>query len=165
VVSTMPRIFSYYSLFHSHLSYCPSIASCTSNTNIEKISRAQKKIIRAISNSPYNSHTQDLFINLGILPCNKLILHSKLLFMHSYHHKYAPPAFSNTWTLNSVRVPDMNLRNSDEYTVPRPNLTFFTRIPLYTFPKAWNEAGPNKSHRNPILYKSLLKDELLNMIQ
>jgi hypothetical protein len=33
----------YYSLFHSHLSYCPLIASCTSKTNVEKIFKAQKK--------------------------------------------------------------------------------------------------------------------------
>jgi Reverse transcriptase (RNA-dependent DNA polymerase) len=155
----------YYSLFHSHLSYCPSIASCTSNANIEKIARAQKKIIRSITNSPYNSHTDTLFTNLKILPYTKLILQSKLLFMHSYHYNYAPPAFTNTWTLNANRVPELNLRNSEDYTLPRPNLTFFTRFPLYTFPKAWNEAGPNKSHRNPILYKNLLKDELLGIIQ
>jgi hypothetical protein len=34
----------YYSLVHSHLNYCPSIYSCTSKTNIEKILKLKKKI-------------------------------------------------------------------------------------------------------------------------
>jgi Reverse transcriptase (RNA-dependent DNA polymerase) len=152
----------YYSLFHSHLSYCTTIASCTSKTNVEKIFKAQKKVIRAITNSPYNAHTEPLFTSLGILPYTKLITQSQLHFMHSYHYKYSPPTFTNTWTLNSERVPEMNLRNADDYFIPRPHLASFTRFPLYSFPKAWNEAGPAKFHANRALFRSQLKIELLN---
>jgi hypothetical protein len=33
----------YYALFHSHLLYCPTVIACTSNANIEKIVKMQKK--------------------------------------------------------------------------------------------------------------------------
>jgi hypothetical protein len=41
----------YYSLIHSHLSYCTSILSCTSNSNIQSIYKIQKKAIRIITKS------------------------------------------------------------------------------------------------------------------
>jgi hypothetical protein len=58
----------YYSLFHSHLSYCPIIASSTCKTNINKIFLAQKRVIRIITHSKCNDHTDPLFTELGILP-------------------------------------------------------------------------------------------------
>jgi hypothetical protein len=33
----------YFALFHSHLLYCPTVISCTSNTNLDKIVKMQKK--------------------------------------------------------------------------------------------------------------------------
>jgi Reverse transcriptase (RNA-dependent DNA polymerase) len=153
----------YYSLFHSHLTYCTTIASCTSKANVEKIIKAQKKIIRIITHSSYNAHTEPLFTELGILPYTKLITQSQLHFMHSYHYKYSPPTFTGTWTLNSERVRDMSLRNADDYSIPRPHSSSFTRFPLYSFPKAWNEAGPSKFHPNRALFRNQLKAELLGV--
>ncbi len=40
----------YFALFHSHLSYCPTITGCASTSNITKITLLQKKSIRIISN-------------------------------------------------------------------------------------------------------------------
>jgi hypothetical protein len=39
----------YYSLIHSHLSYCTPILGCANNTNISIISKIQKKAIRTIT--------------------------------------------------------------------------------------------------------------------
>jgi hypothetical protein len=33
----------YFALFHSHLLYYPTVISCTSNTNLDKIVKMQKK--------------------------------------------------------------------------------------------------------------------------
>jgi exonuclease III len=150
----------YYSLIHSHLSYCPIIASCTSKTNLKKIFLAQKKAIRIITLSKWNDHTDPLFTELKILPYPKMILQAKLHFMHSYHYNYAPPSFNDTWILNSVRYPERELRNADDYYLPRPNLTLFTNLPLYSLPLSWNEAGPSKYHANVALFKFCLRAEL-----
>ncbi len=64
----------YFALFHSHILYCPSIYSCTSQTNLKKIAGLQKKVIRIITNSKYRDHTLPLFNTLGILPLDKLII-------------------------------------------------------------------------------------------
>jgi hypothetical protein len=85
--SSLLTLYYRYSLFHSHLSYCPTIASCTSKANVERIFRAQKRVIRVITHSRMRDHTEGLFSELGILPYPKMVLQSKLHFMHSFHLK------------------------------------------------------------------------------
>jgi hypothetical protein len=118
----------YYALDHSHLTYCPIILSCTSKGNINQISKAQKKTIRIIRKSTYNEHTAELFSRLDVQPYDKILDHSKLMFMHSIEYKHAPKAFNNTWqrTLNVILVmfyvmkmnifcPTLDLNNSKGY--------------------------------------------------
>jgi hypothetical protein len=150
----------YNSLFHSHLSYCPLIASCTSKTNVYKIFKAQKRVIRIITLSGFNDHTDPLFSELNILPYPKMILQAKISFMHFHHFNYAPPSFNDTWILNAVRYPGRELRNANDYHLPRPNLSLFTNLPLYSLPLTWNEAGPYKYHANVALFKFFLRAEL-----
>jgi hypothetical protein len=107
-------------------------------------------------------HTEGLFSELGILPYPKIVLQAKLHFMHSFHFKYTPPSISNTWITNARHNPGVELRNSEDYPIPRPNLTLFPRFPLYSFSSAWNEAGPSKYHNNSIHFKNLPEAELLS---
>ena len=58
----------YFALIHSHLSYCPIILNCLSKTNITKLGKIQKKAVRIITKSKFNTHTQPLFIANKILP-------------------------------------------------------------------------------------------------
>ena len=76
----------YFSIFHSHLLYCPLIVNCATKTNIQKIAVMQKKAIRSITNSKSNSHTDPLFSSLNILPYHKIIYKSQLMFFHSIHN-------------------------------------------------------------------------------
>jgi hypothetical protein len=126
----------------------------------KKSLRHRKKVIRIIMLSKYNDHTDPLFLELNILPYPKMILQAKISFMHSYHFNYAPPSFNDTWILNSVRYPGRELRNANDYHLPRPNLSLFTNLPLYSLPQAWNEAGPYKYHANVALFKFSLRAEL-----
>jgi hypothetical protein len=87
----------YFALVHSHLLYCPIITNCMSQTNINRIAKLQRKAVRIMTKSPYNAHTEPIFIETKILPFDKLSLQSKLLFMHSVDYKYAPQSFANIW--------------------------------------------------------------------
>ena len=150
----------YHALVHSHLLYCPIITNCTSKSNTEKIAKLQKKAIRTVTNSNYTAHTEPIFKQLHILPYHKIVTQAQLHFMHSYHYKYAPAAFNNTWILNSERDTPYELRNSEDYEIPRLNYTSLKRFPLYTLPTAWNAAGPSKYHSNKFTFQTALKDEL-----
>ena len=126
----------YFSLFHSHLLYCPQIVNCSSKTNIEKFFTMQKKAIRSITNSNYHAHTEPIFSSLKILPYHKIIYKAQLTFFHSIHNKYAPSSFSSTWKLNSNRNPAYELRNAANYFEPPAK---------YSFSSTWKQ----NSNRNP----------------
>ena len=150
----------YHSLVHSHLLYCPLIISCSTNQDLEKIFKIQKKAIRIVTNSSYHAHTAPLFAKHKILPLNKIILQAKLHLMHSIHYNYAPPTLKYMCQKNSARAISHNLRNQDDYTIPRANYTFFTRFPLFTLPTAWNSAGIVTFYNNTTTFKIALLNEL-----
>ena len=152
----------YFSLFHSHLLYCPQIVNCSSKTNIEKIFTMQKKAIRSITNSNYHAHTEPIFSSLKILPYHKIIYKAQLTFFHSIHNKYAPSSFSSTWKLNSNRNPAYELRNAANYFEPPAKYSFFEKCPLYLLPRAWNNAGTITCYDNPTTFKIALNDDLVN---
>jgi len=151
----------YFALIHSHLNYCPIILNCLSQSNKNKIFKIQKKAIRVITGSKYNAHTSPLFLRLGILPFEKLIKQSKLLFMHSINFNYAPKSFNETWIKNGERNGNWNLRNSDLFYIPNPRVDFFKKMPLYALPEAWNTCGNLMFYENKITFKHALRESLL----
>ncbi len=151
----------YHSLIHSHLSYCPTIASITSQSNINKIIKMQKKALRVITQSEYNAHTTPLFNRLKILQYPDIIKLAQLNIMHAVHNKYAPEALLDTWTLNANRQQHYTLRNENDYALPRVKYEIIKRTPLYTLPLAWNEAPIDKYHANPTTFKIALRNSLM----
>jgi hypothetical protein len=155
----------YFALIHSHLSYCSILLNCATKNNINRLFKIQKKAIRIITKSPYNAHTNDLFYHTGILPFEKIIKQSQLLFMHAIFNTYAPPSFDNTWITHAHAQPDLNLCNANEFILPNPRTEHFKKSPLYALPLTWNTAGDITSHTNrttfKIAAKNMLFDELL----
>jgi hypothetical protein len=138
----------YYALFHSHLTYCPNIISCTSSSNINRILKLQKKAIRIITFNNYNAHTNPIFKELNLLPYDKLLTYSKLMFMHSVHYNYCPSSFNNSWQLNLVQNNEHNLRNQNDYSLTFPRIEQFKKSPLYSLPFLWNSLDDIKLQRN-----------------
>ena len=152
----------YFALIHSHLSYCSVLFNCATKNNINRLFKIQKKAIRIITKSPYNAHTNELFYLSGILPFEKIIKQSQLLFMHAIFNSYAPSSFDNTWsTLNQLQ-PNLNLRNANDFILPNPRTEQFKKSPLYSLPLAWNTAGDITSHTNRTTFKLALKNMLLD---
>jgi hypothetical protein len=161
----------YYALIHSHLSYCPIIASCASNTNTKKILTSQKKAIRIISSKPSHAHTSPLFKNLNILPFNLMTKYAKLNFTHSVVYNYCPASFTNTWTTNLTQNLtqnpnyDRDLRNNNQIFVPHPRIELFKKSPLYSIPTVWNTLDDLCFQPNKSLFRKGLKEKLLNEIE
>ena len=153
----------YFALFHSYISYCPSILACTSNSNIDRISKLQKKVIRIITLSGYRDHTEQLFTRLRIIPFKKLIYQSQLTFMHSIYHQYAPSSLMNLAQSNADRNLNYTLRNAEDYNIPRIRYTYLKNFPLYSFPSIWNNADNYKLVRNPTSFRIALRNEVLGI--
>jgi hypothetical protein len=152
----------YFALIHSYLSHCTAILSGTSNKNKQKIIKIQKKAIRTITNSAYNTHTAPLFLQHNILPFEKLITFSQLNLMHAITYSYAPSSFENTWQKNINRQPDRNLRNADEYNLPQPRTETFKKSIYYSMPLNWNNLVPEiKLQQNKVTFRWALKAHLM----
>jgi hypothetical protein len=150
----------YFALIHSHLSYCPIILNCLSKSNTSKLEKIQKKAIRIITKSKFNAHTQPLFIGNKILPFEKIIKNSKLLFMHSVYHEYAPTSFLHVWQKNNERQISQNLRNENDFALPIPRIERFKKFPIYSLPLEWNNAGELVFYENRAIFKHALREKL-----
>jgi hypothetical protein len=150
----------YLSFFHSHLLYCATIYSCTSQGNIATLFKQQKKAIRHISGAQYLDHTAPLFEHHRILPLDKIITHAKATFMHSIFYNYAPNSFTDTWSTLAQLQPELNLRNSHNFYLNFPRIELFKKLPLYSLPSTWNDLGDLRFQPNKFTFRTSLYDFL-----
>ena len=157
----------YFALIHPYFLYCLPIISSTSQSNINLLYKQQKIAIRLISKSKFNAHTQPLFFSLSILPLPELIIHQRLIFMHSYVFSLLPPSFNGMFSTNRFLNGELyNMRNMDDFFVPGVRTENLKRFPLYTFPTAWNSLSAEfKSINQRIMFKSSLKADLLGRLE
>jgi hypothetical protein len=78
--------------------------------------------------------------------------------MHNYHFQKLPPSFTQLWRTNVERNPAKELRNVNYYFIPQYRIELAKRMPLFSFPAAWN-AEKNKKFKpsQPDHLKSLKK--------
>ena len=89
------RIILYNSLILPHINYCLMIWGYQCN----RIIKLQKKAIRIISVTKYNSHTEPLFKSLSVLKVEDLLKVQILRFYYKFIHKQLP-AYLQSWPIN-----------------------------------------------------------------
>jgi hypothetical protein len=151
----------YFSLVHSHLTYCPIIYSIASKSHFNNLMVQQKKAVRIISDASYNEHTAPLFITHEILRLDYLIIQSKLTFMHSIKYQYCPKSFRNVFISNPPDNLRYDLRNTNDFMIPRARIEMFKKMPIYTLPLEWNNSGDLQFYQNTATFKIILKETLL----
>jgi hypothetical protein len=154
----------YFSMVHSHITYCLTVYGCANITTLNKLKLKQKEAIRVISNAEYRDHTNRLFKQKCILPLDDLIKLSILKFMHKFKHGKLPFSFNETWVSNRVRNPNLDLRNAENLYVPAHHLASVKRFPLFAFPKIWNEAAEVKNNPSIFVFQKCVKSAMLNML-
>jgi hypothetical protein len=137
----------YYSLFHCHLTYAIEIWSSTSPSFLQPLITKQKAAIQIIAKKKYNDHTEPLFKSLSIPPLPDLITLFNLKLFYSFHFNYIPKAFINTWIAVRQKRTDhtdnfTDLRNDNDYYIPRYRTDMISRMPLFNLPKLWNLYSP-----------------------
>ena len=147
--------------FDKHISY---ICAKLSKANFCIKHASNKLSLKSLKALYYALVHPHLFLANKILPFEKLMLQSKLLFMHSIHYEYAPKSFHNIFTKNLSREINYELRNADAYLVPAARIELFKKFLLYTFPTAWNEVGIFAYYSNRITFSIALKEHLFSLI-
>jgi hypothetical protein len=151
-------------MIHSHINYCLNVYSCANTTNLQRLRVKQKEAIRVISNAGYRDHTQPLFKKEKILPLDEMIKYSKLRFMHSFTHHNLPFSFEQLWMLNRDINQNRILRNANNLQIPTHHYASIKRLPLFSFPHAWNTDCERKFIPSLKVYSKQLKMALLATI-
>ena len=73
----------YYSLISSNLNYCNIVGGLTSNTNLDRIHKLQKRAVRLITHSSFLCHSDPLFKQTEILPIRDMVSLNIATFMFS----------------------------------------------------------------------------------
>ena len=90
----------YYALVHPHLTY-GILAWGNANINIlNKTIKLQKRALRTIFNTRYNSHTDPLFKTSGILKLADIYTYNILVFMYDYSKSKLPRSFNSAFRYN-----------------------------------------------------------------
>ncbi len=134
-------------MVHSNIVYCINVYfayGCANNSALKPLILKQKQAIRTISNAGYRDHMAPLFAQHKFLPVNELIQYSKIKFMHNYICGNLPPSFFDLWQTNRERNALHKLRNADDLYIPPHRTDLYKRMPLVSFPTAWNTIDNRK---------------------
>ena len=91
----------YNSLFLSHISYGITSWGFTMCTRISKL---QKKVIRFLTNSKFNSHTAPLFKQLGLLKAADIFKLACFKLLYKYENSKLPSYFNGMFVLQHDNV-------------------------------------------------------------
>ena len=103
----------YHAIMFPYLIYCVEIWGNAVNIYLDPLIKLQKKIIRVITFSQHLAHTNDLFVQLQILPFMKLVIHRIGLQMLKNNLGYIPKAVESLFITNSD-IHKYNTRNKDK---------------------------------------------------
>ncbi len=144
----------YYAHIYPHLAYCNPTWSQTYPCHMTQINVPHKKVIRIITNSDFNEHTQPLFKQLNILNLVDLSKLSLASLMYKRIH---------TNNLNTQSSHNYQTRTQHALHIPRPKLTLFKHSVMYCEPKTWHNVPDNiKQSKSLSHFKKQLKRHLLN---
>ena len=153
----------YNTLVLPYINYCNIIWANNKPTRLQPLLLLQKRCMRVITNSPYNSHSSPLFAKLNqltITDINKVLIAT---FMFRYHSHCLPNIFVNYFCTNSS-VHGHFTRSSKKLHISYAR-TDLMKLQLRTCdPKLWNSIDPAiiNNSRNWHAFKNKYKKHLLS---
>jgi hypothetical protein len=144
----------YSALFQPHLNYGITAWGFAPSSATNRIRKLQKKVIRNVTKSRYNSHTAELFKNLHILKFNDLLNTICLNFFYKYENDMLPSYFQNVFKpiRNNINRPIRNRQAPNRLSENVENIEneYLTKYPII--------------HTNTISARNCLRHNLINML-
>jgi hypothetical protein len=141
----------YFSYFHSIIKY--GIIFCGNSTNISRLFKLQKKVIRIISGVGPRDSCRGLFRKLDILPLSCKYILSLMLFVIDNQNKFH----------SGLEVHGLNTRSKNQLHLPTTNLSVFQKGATFSGIRLFNSLpGTIQSLRNNrVRFKSNLLSYLM----
>ena len=114
-----------HSIFTSHASYGLPVWGYANKILINKVAKAQKKAIRAITFSKYREHSAPLLKKLEILKLQDLLYLRTASLLWDLNNGTLPPSLSSYFTrANSIHMQNTRFANSGNLTICKEHNSF-----------------------------------------
>ena len=137
----------YYAIFHSQLIYGCNVWGLTTDENLHKIEVLQKKCVRILKFAPFNSHTNNLFIDLKFLKVKDIINTHQLKLVYDYSVNNLPTDLKTLFYLTSevhTTNLDLNSARKDFLHISKINTeTYGNKSIKHHCATLWNETFKN----------------------
>ena len=140
----------YYTMIHPHILYGILAWGDAPQKYIDGIITTQKRAIRAIHKSKYNSHTEPLFKKSSILKVQDQFIYEVMLFMYEYFNDRLPMSFRSLFNLNINIQQTYVTRQSNLLHIPQVKSKFGAKLPVFNFPYVWNHNEFSKKKPYPL---------------
>ena len=159
------RVSIYRSLIESNLRFACTCYGSAPRASIEELLILQKKAVRHVLKTYYLAHADPLFLKLGILKIEDLILLERALIIHNFRSRSLPSSFTRDYF--EFVNPDELDRRSDPLCLKMPsidiNFNHLKRNPYIMTIEAWNSVPYSiKIIPNKITFKATLTSHLLS---
>ncbi len=151
----------YKTLFEPHINYCNVIWCNTFPSHLRKLESLQKKIIRAISWSGFNTPTRPLFHTFNLLRLTEFNVHQNASMIYQVVYNLNFRLFKLIPVSSPVHVyntRNIHLINGKKRRLKSTSLSITTRGP-----QIWNGLNESlKTSKSISVFKRKLKEQLLN---
>ena len=136
----------YYAIFYSYLNIGCNVWSFTSDKNIGDIQVLQNKCVRIMTFAPFNSNTDQSFIDLGLLKVRDVIKLNQLKVVYDFYDKKLPDDLMSLFILSSnVHSTNQVLNSALNNLLHTPSfrtVTYGRNSIKYHCAKLWNDMFP-----------------------
>ena len=131
----------YYAIFYSHLIYGCNIWGLSTNENLDKIEVLQKKCIRLMTFSDFNSHTNNLFIDLKLLKVRDVIKFQQLRLVYDFYNNVLPIDLQDLFVFTSdIHTYQLTSFHKNLLHIPRiMTTTYGIKSLKYHCAEIWND--------------------------
>ena len=115
--------------------------------SLKKIIKLQKRAIRVVSNSKYNSHTEPLFKKLKLLKLTYIFNCQQIKFYHKFLNNKLPEYFTNIFTRLNNSTHNYSTRNRDNISFERVKHEYAKKRIRYCIPNILNNCPDLIKHK------------------
>src|SRR5688572_31481238 len=149
-------------MIYPYIAYCNMIWASNCTSRLHRINVLQKRVVRLIAGSPYNSQTKQLFIQLGILKIAQLKQLQINEFVHRHTYNTLPSSHANFYNLASnIHSHNTRILTSYRSEFARTNTRKFSI--RCVGPEEWNSIPQDlRSILNLKLFKHKLRQWIIH---
>jgi hypothetical protein len=154
----------YLALIHPHISYGIMAWGNANSSIVHPINILQKRAMRMIHNSAYNSHTDPMFKSSKIMKIGDIYEYQAALFMFDYTNHNLPISFDSVFKFRYEIQTNRLTRQSNQLHIPMCRTNFAGNLPLFALPKIWNKWSDHthSSNMSRNQFKNYLKVNIFN---